>query len=80
MDSIFLYVFIGIINYKKIFLPFWIQFYTGVLSQNSQLQIDVGGWCGWFRHLESSETKKQKRLLFGMLVAPFRTRIKHFYW
>ena len=76
----FFIVFIGIINYgSKFFLLYLIQFYTGFLSQSRHLQIEVGGWCGWFRHLESSETKKQKILLLSMPVAPSRTRIKDFY-
>ena len=62
---------------KKIDLLKMLTAYTP-LSQGRHLQIEVGGWCGWFRHLESSETKKQKRLLFSMFVAPSRTRIKHF--
>ena len=42
------------------------------------VQIEVGGWCRWFRPLELSETKKQIRSLFNMFVAPSETRIKHF--
>ena len=61
------YCYIIIENFPQKFSPY------------RHLQIEVGGWRGWFRHLQSSETKKQKRLLFGMLVAPSWTRIKHFY-
>ena len=44
--SIFLYVFIGIINYKNFhFLLYLIQFYDGFLSQSRHLQIEIGGWC-----------------------------------
>ena len=76
--SIFLCIFIGIINYKKICTIFNTILYR-FLSQSRQLQIEVGGLCGWFWHLESSDTKKQKRLLLSMVVALSRTRIKHFY-
>ena len=75
----FFNVFIGIINDKKKFLLYLIPFYTGFLRQSRHLQNEEDGWCGWFRHLESSETKKQKRLLCSILVAPSRTRINHFY-
>ena len=57
--SIYLYVFIGIVNYAKKFLLYLIKFYTGFFSQSSHLQIEVGGWCGLFWYLESSETKKK---------------------
>ena len=40
------------IKKKTIFLLYLIQFYTDFLSQSKHLQIEVGGWCGWFRHLE----------------------------
>ena len=64
---IFLYLFIGIINYKKnVFLIYFIQFYTGLLSQSRHLQIEVGGWCRRFRHFESSETKKNKKDYFSV--------------
>ena len=64
---------------KKIcFSLYLIQLHTGFLDQSRHLQIELGGWRGLFRHLESSETKK-KKLLFRMLVAPSSTRIKHFY-
>ena len=46
-----------------------IQFYTDFLSQSRHLQIEVGGWCGRFRHLESSDTKKQKGLLINKKIA-----------
>ena len=56
-----------------------IQFYTSFLSQSRHLQIEVGG-CGAddFGGV-TSETKKQKRLLFSMIVATSRTIINHFY-
>ena len=69
ISSIF-YVFIGIINYKKKILLYFIQFYTGCSSRRVVRMISALGVI---------RNKKQKRLLFNMLVAPSRTRIKHFY-
>ena len=53
--SIFLYGFIGIINYKENnSLLDLIQFSTGFLSQSRHLQIEVGGWCGtWSRETKN---------------------------
>ena len=61
------------------FKLYLIQFHTGFSHKSRYLQIEVGGWCGRFRLLESSETNKQERLLFSMLLALPRTRIKHFH-
>ena len=61
--SIF-YVFIGTMNYKKNnYLLYLIHFYPGFLSQSRHLQIEVGGWCEWFWHLKSSETKKTRKII-----------------
>ena len=81
MVSIFLSVFIGIINYEQhFFLLYLIQFYTDFLSQIRHLQIEVGGGGGrMISTLGVIWNKKQKRLLFSILVASSRTRIKHFY-
>ena len=63
MVSIFLSVFIGIINYEQhFFLLYLIQFYTDFLSQIRHLQIEVGGGGGaddfdTWSHLEQ-KTKK----------------------
>ena len=55
--SIFLHVSIGIIKYKKEkFFTIFNTILYWFLSQSRHLQIEVGGWCGWFRHLESSKT------------------------
>ena len=46
---IFLYIFIGNINYKNNFLLDLIQFYNGFSSQSRHLQIEVSRLCGLSR-------------------------------
>ena len=65
----FFNVFIGIINFKKkFFLLYLIKFYAAFSSRSRHLQIEVGGWYGWFCHFGVIWNKKVKMIIVGFFM------------